>query len=55
MAAGKAAGCATVLIDRGYRDERPQNADHVVLSLAEATDIILTKRIVRKDEQGEWA
>jgi D-glycero-D-manno-heptose 1,7-bisphosphate phosphatase len=45
MAAGKAAGCATVLIDRGYRDERPRQADSVVLTLAEATDIILAQRI----------
>jgi D-glycero-D-manno-heptose 1,7-bisphosphate phosphatase len=45
MAAGKAVGCVTVLIDRGYRDERPQNADHVVLTLAEATDKILAQRI----------
>jgi D-glycero-D-manno-heptose 1,7-bisphosphate phosphatase len=55
MAAGKAAGCATVLIDRGYSDERPQNADHVVLSLAEATDIILAQRVALKGEQGERA
>jgi D-glycero-D-manno-heptose 1,7-bisphosphate phosphatase len=53
MAAGKAAGCTTVLIDRGYRDERPQNSDHVVLTLAEATDKILAQRIAQMGAQGE--
>src|SRR4051812_37839392 len=53
MAAGKAAGCATVLIDRGYSDERPQNADHVVLTLAEATDKILAQRVAPTGAQGE--
>jgi D-glycero-D-manno-heptose 1,7-bisphosphate phosphatase len=54
MEAGRAAGCATVLIDRGYRDERPQNADHVVLTLAEATDMILAQRVAREGvPQGE--
>jgi len=48
MAAGRAAGCAaTILIDRGYRDERPQGADHVVLTLAEATDKILAQRVAQ--------
>ena len=54
MGAGRAAGCATVLIDRGYRDERPQNADHVVLTLTEATDKILAQRVAReRAPQGE--
>lgn len=53
MAAGKAADCGTVLIDRGYSDERPQNADHVVLSLAEAVDRILAERVARTGAQGE--
>ncbi len=55
MAAGKAAGCGTVLIDRGYSDERPQNADHVVLTLAEAVDKILAERVARTGAQGEKA
>lgn len=56
MTAGRAAGCATtVLIDRGYRDERPQNADHVVLTLAEATDKILAQRVAQPATQGERA
>jgi D-glycero-D-manno-heptose 1,7-bisphosphate phosphatase len=55
MAAGKAAGCGTILIDRGYRDERPQNADHVVLTLAEATDKILAERVAGAGAQGERA
>jgi D-glycero-D-manno-heptose 1,7-bisphosphate phosphatase len=54
MGAGRAAGCATVFIDRGYRDERPQNADHVVLTLTEATDKILAQRVARqRAPQGE--
>src|SRR5262249_50087660 len=48
MGAGRAAGCTTVFIDRGYRDERPQNADHVVLTLTEATDKILAQRVARE-------
>ena len=54
MGAGRAAGCRTVFIDRGYRDERPQNADHVVLTLTEATDKILAQRVAReRAPQGE--
>jgi D-glycero-D-manno-heptose 1,7-bisphosphate phosphatase len=46
MGAGRAAGCGTtILIDRGYRDETPQNADHVVVTLSQAADIILAQRI----------
>jgi len=42
IAAGEAAGCRTVFIDRGYSAEpKPSNADHVVNSLAEAATIIV--------------
>jgi D-glycero-D-manno-heptose 1,7-bisphosphate phosphatase len=41
VAAGQALGCATILIDRGYRGEHPGTPDHTVFSLAEATEIVL--------------
>lgn len=41
VAAGQAAGCATILIDLGYRGEPPGMPDHTVASLTEATDIVL--------------
>lgn len=42
VAAGKAAGCRTIFIDRGYAAEsRPAGPDHVVLSLAEAVAAVL--------------
>ena len=34
--AGRRAGCLTVHIDRGYREQVPQGADAVTPSLAEA-------------------
>ncbi len=39
--AGNAAGCFTIFIDRGYREQSPDNADKWVQSLAEAKDLIL--------------
>jgi len=39
--AGNAAGCFTIFIDRGYREQSPDNADKKVHSLAEARDLIL--------------
>ncbi|MGH7075639.1 MAG: D-glycero-alpha-D-manno-heptose-1,7-bisphosphate 7-phosphatase [Stellaceae bacterium] len=33
IAAGKAAGCRTVLVDHGYTDRAPEPADHAVPSL----------------------
>lgn len=39
--AGRAAGCMTVFIDLGYRDEQPDRPDHVASSLANATRVIL--------------
>jgi D-glycero-D-manno-heptose 1,7-bisphosphate phosphatase len=39
--AGKAAGCRTVLVDMGYREELKTPPDHVVASLGEAVREIL--------------
>jgi D-glycero-D-manno-heptose 1,7-bisphosphate phosphatase len=41
IAAGKAAGCRTVWIDRGYREKQPENYDARVPSLTEAVAWIL--------------
>lgn len=41
VAAGQVAGCRTVFIDRGWRDESGVGADFVSDSLATATDAIL--------------
>jgi D-glycero-D-manno-heptose 1,7-bisphosphate phosphatase len=45
VAAGMAAGCRTVFIDRGYTAEPlPTNADQIVQSLGEAAEWILADR-----------
>ena len=41
VAAGQAMGCATILIDLGYRGEHPGAPDHIVTSLGEAAAIVL--------------
>jgi D-glycero-D-manno-heptose 1,7-bisphosphate phosphatase len=41
VAAGRAMGCTTIFIDLGYREGRPEDANHTVRSLTEATAIIL--------------
>ena len=41
VGAGKAAGCVTIFIDRGYDEPLPENPDIVVDSLTEAADVIL--------------
>jgi hypothetical protein len=41
--AGRTAGCRTILIDRGYIDEPPGQADDIVTSIAEATSIVLRR------------
>lgn len=41
VGAGRAAGCATILIDRGYAEAVLDPADHVVASLGAAVDLIL--------------
>ena len=43
VAAGRAAGCATVFVDRGYRERRPEDADLVVAELPEAVNWIMTR------------
>jgi D-glycero-D-manno-heptose 1,7-bisphosphate phosphatase len=42
---GHAAGCRTIFIDRGYAEELRQKPDFSARNLAEAADIILTRRI----------
>jgi D-glycero-D-manno-heptose 1,7-bisphosphate phosphatase len=41
IAAGRAAGCCTILVDRGYREPRPVEADVVVRSFPAAARRIL--------------
>ena len=41
--AGKRAGCATIFIDSGYEEKRPDKMDTSVRSLPEAADWILLK------------
>jgi D-glycero-D-manno-heptose 1,7-bisphosphate phosphatase len=42
IAAGRAAGCATIFVDYGYEQDGPNEPDHVVTSLSEAADVILS-------------
>jgi D-glycero-D-manno-heptose 1,7-bisphosphate phosphatase len=39
--AGQRAGCATIFIDRGYHERRPDSPDAIVSSLPDAADWIL--------------
>jgi D-glycero-D-manno-heptose 1,7-bisphosphate phosphatase len=49
VAAGRAAGCTTVFIDRDYAEDAPDAPDHVARSIAQAADIILaTARIAQE-------
>jgi len=41
VSAGKAAGCKTILVDNGYPEAGPDQADFVACSLLEASRIIL--------------
>jgi D-glycero-D-manno-heptose 1,7-bisphosphate phosphatase len=41
--AGRAAGCATIFVDYGYAERRPERPDAVVPSLKEAADWILAR------------
>ncbi|NQV82802.1 MAG: HAD-IIIA family hydrolase [Rhodospirillales bacterium] len=43
IGAGKAAGCTTVFIDKGYSEQALDMPDHVVGSLPEAADLILLR------------
>lgn len=47
VAAGKTAGCATILVEYDYDEPEPDSPDAVVASLSEAADWILRR------EQGE--
>lgn len=50
IAAGKAAGCASIWIDRGYDEPRAEAADFTVFSLGEAVAVILSQnRTCRTD------
>ena len=40
--AGRAAGCRTIFIDYQYKEERPDNPDFTVASLAKAVSLILS-------------
>lgn len=42
--AGRRAGCATVFVDCGYAERKPEQPDAVVTSLPEAVDWILSHR-----------
>jgi D-glycero-D-manno-heptose 1,7-bisphosphate phosphatase len=41
--AGRRAGCATVFVDHGYTERKPERPDAVVASLQEATEWILSR------------
>jgi D-glycero-D-manno-heptose 1,7-bisphosphate phosphatase len=45
--AGRAAGCLTIFVDYGYEQEGPNEPDHVVASLSEAANVILSRRTDR--------
>lgn len=39
--AGKRAGCATIFVDRGYRERRPVDPDHTVPNLPDAVPYVI--------------
>ena len=43
--AGKAAGCRTFFIDRGYSEQYPEDADHIVADLPRAVTMILAESV----------
>lgn len=43
IGAGRAAGCYTIFIDYGHKQDGPNDPDKVVASLAEAADFILSR------------
>ncbi|HLN24587.1 MAG TPA: HAD-IIIA family hydrolase [Patescibacteria group bacterium] len=51
VAAGQAAGCRTIWIDRGYAEPAPSNPDRIVASLSTAVDAILAN--FRNDVSGD--
>jgi D-glycero-D-manno-heptose 1,7-bisphosphate phosphatase len=42
IGAGKAAGCMTIFIDKGYSEQAPDHPDHIVGALPEAVELILS-------------
>jgi D-glycero-D-manno-heptose 1,7-bisphosphate phosphatase len=46
VGAGRAAGCKTIFIERGYIERRPEAPDAVVADIAEAADVILSQSAV---------
>jgi D-glycero-D-manno-heptose 1,7-bisphosphate phosphatase len=44
-AAGRAAGCKTIFIDYGYREQQPDRPDHTASNLLDATRLILEEKI----------
>ncbi len=48
MEAGKAAGCATVFIDCGYTEKRPEHYDLKAASLADAIELMINFESRRK-------
>ncbi len=38
--AGQAAGCRTMFVDHGYAEKQPERPDSVVMSLAQAQELI---------------
>jgi D-glycero-D-manno-heptose 1,7-bisphosphate phosphatase len=52
VAAGRAAGCRTIFIDLGYRDEHSGGADFVVKSLGEAAEIVMREGCIQRPRIG---
>jgi D-glycero-D-manno-heptose 1,7-bisphosphate phosphatase len=51
IGAGQAAGCRTVFIDYGFAEQRPQNPDVIVQSLAEAVPYVLGADAISSGEK----
>jgi len=45
VAAGKAAGCKTILVESGYQEKPAENPDEIVFSFLEASELILSQQI----------
>lgn len=52
VGAGRAAGCTTILIDRGYAEPERENPDHTVADIAEAARLILSREAAREPSGG---
>lgn len=53
IGAGKAVGCFTIHLDRGYNERRPEAPDATVQSLLEAAHLILSREYTR-DKSDEF-